>query len=81
MHECIRRCNSTIEDDETDRISYITWYIYRILSAGDSRSLLCVTPSNNKEFSALDALASVSACVRDRLSDVEYKMSEIRYSI
>jgi hypothetical protein len=45
---------------------------------GDSYSLLSATSSSIMEFSALDALASVSACVRDGLSDVEYKISEIR---
>jgi hypothetical protein len=47
---------------------------------GDSRSLQSVTSSRIREFSALDALASVSASFRDKLSDTEYKLSEIKQS-
>lgn len=47
---------------------------------GDSQSLLSATSSSNMQFSALDALASVSACVRNRVSDVESRISEIRQS-
>jgi hypothetical protein len=78
MYERISRCESTIEHDETYRISHSLDIFARYSTRGDSHSLLSATSSSIMEFSALDALASVSACVRDRLSDVEYKISEIR---